>query len=66
MADEDVYTGVHEVALDGPVHTDTAVGLVVKWRHRGGVWEGLVTHEVGGKITTEWLPAVVLKPSGEA
>jgi hypothetical protein len=58
MADQHVFAGVHEVAAI-PGDVDYA-GLVVRWRRRGDVWEALVTHEVDGRITTEWLPALVL------
>ncbi len=39
-----------------------AVGepVVLRWRRRGAVWEGLVSREVDGRATTEWLPALVL------
>lgn len=61
MADQDIFTGVHEVTVDRIDHVDNE-GLVMRWRRRGDVWEGLVSHEVDGKITTEWLPALVLTP----
>ena len=59
MTDHDVFTGVHVVHIN-PDTTVSDTGLVVSWRRRGNVWEALVTREVSGSITTEWLPALVL------
>ena len=66
MAD-DVFAGVHDVALDLPTaDPGERVGIVVKWRRRGAVLEGLVSREVGGRVTTEWLPAVIMTPIDSA
>ena len=62
MSDETMFTGTHEVAVEPPGAMQTDQGLVLKWRRRGDLWEGLVTREVDGKVATEWLPALVLNP----
>ncbi len=54
---------MHEVTLTLPDMPGPSPGLVVKWRQRGEIWEGLVTREVDGKIITGWLPAVMLQPA---
>ncbi len=63
MADEDAFDGVHEVSIGPPSAGDSEKGVVLKWRRRGAVWEGLVSRETAdGKMLTEWLPAVVFFP----
>lgn len=59
MTDQSVHPSAREVEIDAP---DQREGIVLKWRRRGDWFEGLVTHEVDGKIVTEWLPALELKP----
>jgi hypothetical protein len=66
MSDQGVFSGVHEVTLTLPDSPEPSPGLVVKWRQRGQIWEGLVTREVDGKIITGWLPAVMLQPAASA
>jgi hypothetical protein len=61
MSDDDIFSGVHEVAVDLPTCPDVE-GLVLKWRCRGAIWEGLVSREVDGRVVTEWLPAALLTP----
>jgi hypothetical protein len=63
MADQDEFPGVHELTIDWPDRPDGVEGRVIRWRCRGDVWEGLVSHGVGGKTITEWLPALVLARS---
>lgn len=41
---------------------EPGAGLVLKWRRRGDIWEGLVTREVDGKVTTAWEPALMMAP----
>ncbi len=64
MTYEDIYSCAHDVATgdvdDAGAAPSEASGLVIKWRRRGVLWEALVSHEVDGKITTEWLPALKL------
>jgi hypothetical protein len=60
MSEDDVFSGVHEVTVDLPNAEDP--GLVLKWRRRGDLLEGLVARETGGRLITEWLPALVLTP----
>lgn len=62
MADQDIITGVRQVAIHPPGRALDDEGLVVRWRRRGDRLEGLVTHEVDGKVVTEWIPALVLAP----
>jgi hypothetical protein len=66
MTAQDVLSGVHVVDINLGRNTSDSdrpdPGLVVRWRRRGDVWEALVTHEVDGTVTTEWLPALVLAP----
>ena len=50
MSDQDIFSGVHAVTLTLPDMPGPSPGLVVKWRQRGEIWEGLVTREVDGKI----------------
>lgn len=63
MSDQDIFSGVREVTVEPPEYADAMPGVVVKWRRRGDVWEGLVSREVDGKVTTEWLPALLLNPT---
>ena len=63
MSDQsDAFKGVHKVTVSLPEGDEPCEGLVVKWRRRDDCWEGLVTHEVAGKITTQWVPALMLEP----
>jgi hypothetical protein len=62
MSEEDVFAGVHEVTIDLPNAHGEDPGLVLKWRRRGDVLEGLVARETEGRLITEWLPALVLSP----
>ena len=62
MTDESVFSGIHEVSIKLPTAPDEAPGLVLKWRRRGAMLEGLVSREENGRILTEWLPALVLSP----
>jgi hypothetical protein len=62
VTDQRIFSGVHEVVINAPGHATDGTGFVVKWRRRGDLWEALVTHEVDGRVTTEWLPALVLTP----
>jgi hypothetical protein len=64
MADDaNAVTRVPELTILTPDHS--VAGDVVKWRRRGDTWEALMTHEVDGKIVTEWLPALKLTPEDE-
>ena len=64
MADHDIFSGVHEVTIEPPEGVDDpGPGLVVRWRRRGDLWEALVSQEVDGRITTEWIPALKLAPN---
>ena len=60
LSTETRFIGVLEVVIDETERDCPDTGLVLKWRRRGDRWEGLVTHMVDGKPTTEWLPALVL------
>ncbi|MDZ5619694.1 hypothetical protein SFC88_02590 [Nocardioides sp. HM23] len=62
MSDETVFSGVHEVSVDLPTAPDQDHGLVLKWRRRGEILEGLVSREADGRVMTEWLPALLLSP----
>ena len=62
MSDDTIFSGIHEVTVDLPSAPDEAPGLVLKWRRRGAILEGLVSREVDGRIVTEWLPALLLAP----
>ena len=62
MSDETVFSGVHDVSVDLPTAPDQAHGVVLKWRRRGEVLEGLVSREDNGRVMTEWLPALLLSP----
>ena len=62
MSEDDVFSGVHEVTVDLPNAEGEDPGLVLKWRRRGDLLEGLVARETGGTLITEWLPALVLTP----
>lgn len=64
MSDDLALPGAHEVLLDPPASPGKLPGLVVKWRRRGGVVEGLVTREEAGRIVTEWVPMPALEPLG--
>jgi hypothetical protein len=63
MPDQGPFSGVHEVTLTLPAYPQPTPGLVVKWRRRGAIWEGLVTHEVDGKAITTWVPALLMQPT---
>ena len=63
MNGDEIFCGVCEVAVEFPSATRAEAGLVLKWRRRGDVWEGLVSRETAdGRLVTEWLPALVLAP----
>jgi hypothetical protein len=62
MSEDDVFSGVHEVTVDLPNAEGEDPGLVLKWRRRGDLLEGLVARETAGRLITEWLPALVLTP----
>lgn len=62
MTSEDIYSCADDGATGAVDDAVEASGLVIKWRRRGVRWEGLVSHEVDGKVTTEWLPALPLAP----
>jgi hypothetical protein len=63
MAEQDFFPGVPDVTIEAPDHAFEDTCLVLKWRHIGDRWEALVSHEVDGRVTTEWLPALVLSPT---
>jgi len=62
MSEDVAISGVHEVVISPPDQPGQEPALVVKWRRRGMVIEGLVTHEVDGRVVTEWLPAHAFEP----
>jgi hypothetical protein len=62
MSDDLAVPGVHEVVISPP-EQPAEPALVVKWRRRGMVLEGLVTREVDGRVVTEWLPALDFEPN---
>ena len=47
------------VARDG----DSIPGLLLKWRKTGG--HALVTYEIEGRVSTEWIPAEQVLPLAE-
>ncbi|WP_146207207.1 hypothetical protein [Nocardioides silvaticus] len=60
---EEPFSGVHEVGVRLPSRAEVEVGIVLKWRRRGDIWEGLVARETAdGTLLTEWLPALVFTP----
>ena len=66
MLDETVCSGVHEVSVDLPTTPEQDHGVVLKWRRRGELLEGLVSRESEGHVVTEWLPALLLSPEESA
>ena len=62
MSEDVAAFGAHEVLIDPPEQSGKLQGLVVKWRRRGMLLEGLVTHERDGRVVTEWLPALAFEP----
>lgn len=61
MLDPGPVIDVHETPADAQGEDDW---LVLKWRRRGDAMEGLVTREVDGRVSTEWLTALVLPAVG--
>jgi len=61
VSDDEAFTHVHDAEIGAPMD-DEEEGLILRWRRRGAVWEGLVSHEVDGRVITEWVPALVLPP----
>ena len=62
MSDDEVFTRVYDAEIEAPMDDEEEEGLILRWRRRGAVWEGLVSHEVDGRVITEWVPALVLPP----
>jgi hypothetical protein len=60
MSDQTADSDIAEVSDDLPAGPDAATGVVMKWRRRGEMLEGLVSRETDGRVFTEWLPALVL------
>lgn len=65
MSKDPALFGVDEVRFTLNGSTDEVDGLVVKWRRRGDILEGLVRSDVDGKLVTQWLPALAFAPASE-
>ena len=59
MSVRDEFDSAPEVR---PATPEPSPGVVLQWRRRGDVWEGLVPREVDGKIITAWEPALMMAP----
>ncbi|GAA3804117.1 hypothetical protein [Nocardioides panacisoli] len=66
MSDDLASPGVQKILINPPEQAAPEPRRVVKWRRRGMVLEGLVTHEVDGREVTEWLPALDFEPGATA
>ena len=65
MSKEPAVFGVHEVRVTLSDSTEPVDGLVLKWRRRGDILEGLVSSKVDGRLVTQWLPALAFAPASE-
>lgn len=65
MSKDPAVFGVQEVKVTLNGDTEEVDGLVLKWRRRGDILEGLVSSEVDGKLVTHWLPALAFSPESE-
>jgi len=60
MSDQTADSDIPEMSDDLPTAPDAASGVVMKWRRRGEMLEGLVSRETDGRVFSEWVPALVL------
>lgn len=60
---DDAYPDIKEVTVELPDRIDDAEGVVLKWRRRGDLLEGLVSRDQDGRVVTEWIPALLLTPA---
>lgn len=66
MSDGDgVFPDVQDAVVE-PTGCPDGEDVVLEWRRRGEVWEGLVRYEVDGRIRTEWRPALVMSRASPA
>lgn len=63
MSDDGNFRELQEGDPDVGPDAGCRSGVVLKWRRRGDMFEGLVSREVNGRVVTAWIPAMRMSPA---